>query len=635
MKRSLTLFLGLFIRLSLFSQTFWSLAGNEDSSVSTFLGTTNNVPLILKANNQWAGFTGYPDKNNVAFGYLSLTNALGSGTSNTALGAQSLQWNKAASGNVAVGTWALEWCTGGDNNVAVGVGAMGNSLTVGSLNVAIGQKTLFNNRQSENTAVGNEAGFSNTDGTGITAVGFRSLCNNTTGEYNTALGHQALAYNTTGFWNVALGSGSLQNNLTGRFNTAGGNSSLHFNRTGVENTAFGEQALGGNLSGSYNTAVGCRSLWSVLYTPGHGDSGYGYGEANTSVGYESLQRLTTGCWNVGLGVRALRENSSGIGNTAIGNHALISNKTGSYNTAIGHDANVNMENLTNATAIGYGALATASNQVMIGNSKVTSIRAYVHLTTISDKRVKKNVQANVPGLEFINLLEPITYDLDEDAIDRMHKTSRHHESNDDSMAIRVSSGVKIRAAQQERKHTGFIAQDVEKAAKSIGYDFGGVNIDESNNGLYGLSYSKFVVPLAKAVQELSQKSDDKDKAIAALKQQVDELTDLVNKLLEKETMTSLRDDLVASTFNASLEQNYPNPFNQSTIIQYILPPKFHSAKIVITDISGRVCKQMPITGGPGAGKVTIKAGSLFAGVFYYSLYVDNTLVETKKMILTK
>ena len=49
--------------------------------------------------------------------------------------------------------------------------------------------------------------------------------------------------------------------------------------------------------------------------------------------------------------------------------------------------------------------------------------------------------------------------------------------------------------------TGFSGQQVDEAAKEIGYDFSGVDKPKNENDLYGLRYSEFVVPLVKAVQE--------------------------------------------------------------------------------------------------------------------------------------
>jgi len=600
MKRFLLIFAKLLFAAGVFSQS-WSLTGNAGTTNSNFVGTSDNKPLFLRVNNEWAGFTGYPDKDNVSFGYLSLRNALaGTGTANTALGARALSWCGSASGNVAIGTWALEWLTEGNFNVAIGIGTMCNTLTPGSDNVAIGKHALYNNTQNQNTAVGAESAQFNTTGAGITAIGFKTLNKNTTGEFNTALGFQALMLNTTGYWNVALGSGSLQWNSTGRFNTAGGNSSMHFNREGVENTAFGEQALSGNLNGSYNTAVGCRSLHSVLYTPGAGDSGFGNGDANTAVGYESMKQMTTGSFNTGMGIRALLMNTTGKDNTAIGTGALTKNTTGNRNTAVGSTADVSQNNLTNATAIGYGAIATESNQVTIGNSDVTSIRGHVSWSTFSDGRMKKNVKANVPGLVFINKLQPVTYNMN------LGPNSPH----------------------ANKLYTGLVAQDVEKAAKGIKYDFSGIDIDTSGDSLYSLRYSDFIVPLVQAVQELSAQNEEKDLAIASLQKQINALTEAVNRLLGNTANKSI------AVTDASLGQNYPNPFNQSTTVRYSLPQNSQSARIVLTDMSGKVFKQIPISG-TGEGNVKIEAESLPAGVYFYSLYVDNTLIDTKKMVLMK
>jgi hypothetical protein len=615
MRSSFFILAGLLFTVSGFAQ-FWSLTGNAGTTNSNFVGTTENMPLYFKVNNQWAGFSGAPDKFNVSFGYLSFgnTNPSTGGNNNTAFGAQTLQYNHSGMGNVAIGNWALLY-NNSNYNIAIGMSAM-CGLVKGDNNIAIGTHALTNNRKSQNTVVGNEACQFNTEGEGITAMGFKALNKNTTGEFNTAFGFQALLINTTGYWNVALGSGSLQWNTTGRFNTAGGNSSMHFNQEGVENTGFGEQALAGNINGSYSTAVGCRALHSVLFTPGSGDSGYGNGEANTAVGYESLKVLTTGSWNVGIGVRALYSistgknnaamgcyalsgNTTGDKNVAMGYDALKSNTTGSNNTAIGNAANVSSGNLTNATAIGYGAIATASDQVVIGNGNVFSIRGYAPWTTVSDERRKKNIKANVPGLNFINKLQPVTYNLDTD----------------------------------KKLYTGFVAQDVEKAAQNIGYDFSGADVIDSNNGLHGLRYSDFVVPLVKAVQELIEVNEQKDSKIALMEQKITQMEESISKYLKSSGTLSYSSPSIHIP-DAAIEQNYPNPVDYSTTVKYTLPQTFYSAKITITDSSGKVYKQIPLSH-TGTGQITIDAKNLYAGVYFYSLYVDNTPVDTKKMILKK
>jgi hypothetical protein len=90
----------------------------------------------------------------------------------------------------------------------------------------------------------------------------------------------------------------------------------------------------------------------------------------------------------------------------MGSDALTTNTTGNHNTAVGYNADVNAGNLSNATTLGYNALNTASNQVRIGNSSVTSIGGYANWSNISDGRYKKNIKENVPGIAFIKALKP-------------------------------------------------------------------------------------------------------------------------------------------------------------------------------------------------------------------------------------
>jgi trimeric autotransporter adhesin len=50
-------------------------------------------------------------------------------------------------------------------------------------------------------------------------------------------------------------------------------------------------------------------------------------------------------------------------------------------------------------------------------------------------------------------------------------------------------------------YSGFLAQEVEKAARDANYDFSGVDKPKNKNDYYGLRYAEFVVPLVKAMQE--------------------------------------------------------------------------------------------------------------------------------------
>src|ERR1700722_9643207 len=86
----------------------WLLTGNANATTASFLGTTNNVPLNIRVNNQpsgkidsakentyWGYFTGVFDSvgtDNAGIGAFALQSTVG-GSYNTATGAQSMTSN--------------------------------------------------------------------------------------------------------------------------------------------------------------------------------------------------------------------------------------------------------------------------------------------------------------------------------------------------------------------------------------------------------------------------------------------------------------------------------------------------------------------------------------------------------------
>jgi hypothetical protein len=234
------------------------------------------------------------------------------------------------------------------------------------------------------------------------------------------------------------------------------------NTYGIYNTAVGELALSSNTTGNYNASTGG---WSLIKNSS--------GSNNTASGY-----------------RALAGTTSGSGNTASGYQALLTNTSGTNNTAIGTGADVTAGTFTNATAVGYNAKVNASNKVRIGNASITKIEGQVPFTTPSDGRYKFNIREDVQGLSFIMRLRPVTYQFDVNRWDGVDENSP------------ISGEMKVSYAKaMELRRTGFIAQQVEAAAKQSGFEFSGINKPESQEDRYSLSYESFVVPLVKGMQE--------------------------------------------------------------------------------------------------------------------------------------
>src|SRR5690606_31164284 len=113
---------------------------------------------------------------------------------------------------------------------------------------------------------------------------------------------------------------------------------------------------------------------------------------------------------------ALNNNSTGEDNAGFGLRALFDNTTGNQRTGLGVSANSLGAAYHNSTGVGYNADCTAANQVRIGNAAVTSIGGFEAWTDFSDSRFKTDVTENVPGLDFINRLRPVTYHIDVHAI---------------------------------------------------------------------------------------------------------------------------------------------------------------------------------------------------------------------------
>ncbi|WP_334112060.1 tail fiber domain-containing protein, partial [Paucihalobacter sp.] len=280
-------------------------------------------------------------------------------------------------------------------------------------------------------------------------------------------------------------------------------------RLGVNNTSFGVNALNPAGTGIFNTAVGSASLESITN-----------GSRNAAVGSVSLNANTTGDNNTALGVDALSFNETGNNNTAVGRRAMGSTgalTSGSNNTALGYFA-YSTGNFTNSTALGANTVITASNQIRVGNNTVTSIGGIVGFTNLSDRRFKKNIQYNAPGLAFIKKLKPATYQLDMESMARFLGTP---EESRDRNAERI---------RENTPETGFIAQEVEQAAREVGFVFSGVDVPQSISDYYGLRYASFVVPLVKAVQEQQQIIETQKEEITQLQEQYRLLLQRVERL---------------------------------------------------------------------------------------------------------
>ena len=266
-----------------------------------------------------------------------------------------------------------------------GTASILKDATINGLTIGRGASSV-----ASNTALGYRSLSANTSGSYNVGVGVDTLLSNTTSDQNTAVGGLALSSNTTGGYNVALGYSSLSSNISGGYNVAVGGNNLRGLTTGISNTSVGYASSRFNVSGNNNTSVGYFSLFSSTAS-NNTAVGFEAAYSNTSgiitaIGYQALKANTTG-ENCAIGLIALLSNTTGTNNTAIGNYSLYQNTLGSSNTAIGRLSlsnnttggnntavgyNTQSGNFDGSVILGYDAIATASNQFVVGSASVNA-----------------------------------------------------------------------------------------------------------------------------------------------------------------------------------------------------------------------------------------------------------------------
>jgi hypothetical protein len=198
------------------------------------------------------------------------------------------------------------------------------------------------------------------------------------------------------------------------------------------------------------------------------------------------------------------------------------------------------------------------------------------------------------------------------------------------------------------KHYGLIAQDVEEvlpglvketpqvisggnnAIKPVPFDakepvkaneqqVKAVPARKEIMNIKGVNYEELIPIMVKGMQELSQQNED-------LQKQVNEL--------KAALLANEKDNHTISPTGASLEQNMPNPFDHITTINYTLPQSYTSAKIIVTDNSGKVLKEANLTGS-GKGNLELSIPAPTSGAYTYSLYINGKLIDTKQMVAAK
>jgi len=392
--------------------------------------------------------------------------ALTSGIGNVAIGYQAMDANLTSDYNTAVGYQALSALNddGDTQNTAVGYKA-GILITTGHRNTIFGANALITDDVGTRaTAIGAQAlalqnSASEVD-TGNTAVGFAAGYTNVTGTNNTNIGSYA-GYGNTGSNsnNTAVGMNALLGVTTGSGNTVVGKAAGDSIADGGSNVVIGYGAGDAMTDAGNNVIIGVAAAASgVNFTTGDECVIIGSG-ADTSSG--DAQNQTA----IGYDCNAVADDSVTLGNASVTAVYMASDKGATvyaaaeylYNSTAAEVEFIRMY-LTNTTSSNGSCAASitaygdrtngggtrevakikfakeqqwvadppASNDASIGfwcqlNETLTE---HLHIaadgtmtgtdtdgtSSISDSRLKENVDDYEGGLDIINQLRPVTFD---------------------------------------------------------------------------------------------------------------------------------------------------------------------------------------------------------------------------------
>ena len=297
-----------------------------------------------------------------------------------------------ATQNTVAGTNAGEDLTSSANaNTIYGYDA-GKQIDNSDHNVIIGAYAFTksdDDSASNNTIVGNYAGWDITTSLQNTLVGYGCGYKMTTGGYNSSLG----MYNL-------YGNGS--DDVTGTSNTTAGHSAMYKATSASDNVAIGGAALYSMTTGTHNVAVGRIAGYTNIE-----------GHRNTFIGYEAGKESTSND-SVYVGRQAGISVSTGTGQVMIGDNAGKGCQTGSYNVCLGLQAGKDQISAAHShrlwiarsdTPAGNGATwiyGSDGGACTQGNNSSS-------WTTTSDQRLKKDITDNTVGLSVIENVKVRNY----------------------------------------------------------------------------------------------------------------------------------------------------------------------------------------------------------------------------------
>lgn len=114
---------------------------------------------------------------------------------------------------------------------------------------------------------------------------------------------------------------------------------------------------------------------------------------------------------------------------------------------------------------------------------------------------------------------------------------------------------------------------------------------------------------------------------------VDNPTDFTTFEINYEVSELKDESLLYSSKNVDLSDVYPNPVTEVAIFDYHLKDDSKEAKIIIHNVLGSIAGEYMLS--PYEHQLKVSVEQFNPGVYFYSLYIDNEGVATKKLVVRK
>ncbi|HEY6976412.1 MAG TPA: tail fiber domain-containing protein [Chitinophagaceae bacterium] len=355
---------------------------------------------------------------------------------------------------------------------------------------------------------------------------------------------------------------------------------------------FGGIAISTNSDGfdAYTT----KGYYGIYASCGSYTGVYGYGGTTGTYGYGGT-----------YGINGYSSGGYGVYGNSYNGYGVYGTTTSGYSAGYFHSVN------------GYG-LGAASDKAAYAAVFFGGVYSNTGFFT-SDRNLKKNIEDFSSAMSIINRLKPKYYEFKTDAkYAGLHLPDGKHYG----LLAQDLEQVLPNLVHEENFHIPVSNDDVVLQPKTAdGKDINQYGKNTQSNktediNVKAVNYTELIPIMVKGMQE-------QNKIIQEQNDKIELLTQKLNTIANNNSIN-------IKLANAYLDQSIPNPVKNAAVINYNNIPANANARLMIYDATGKLLKQITLNKS-GSGSVNVDVSSLGAGIYSYSLMLNNKLADTKTM----